>query len=153
VPSCCAAIAMRTCVCCWSGAQLLAPSLGAALFPSCPALPTLLPPLRGCRAELFSPSKIPRFLADFWKIPMPGAEVSRDPRAVAKGSSGSPRAALIEISGTPSGHKHSVGGPLSCERSECQGDLWAQPPRRRGLGAQLHAAVSIENINVKFCFY
>jgi hypothetical protein len=66
---------------------------------------------------------------------MPGAEVSRDPRAVAKGSSGPPRAVLMEISGTPSWHKHSFGGPLSCERSECQG----------GLVAQLLAAVSIEN--------
>jgi hypothetical protein len=69
---------------------------------------------------------------------MPGAEVSRDPRAVAKGSSGSPRAVLMVISGTPSWHKHSVGGPLSCERSECQGSL----------GAQLHAAVAIENDKV-----
>jgi hypothetical protein len=66
---------------------------------------------------------------------MPGAEVSRDPRAVAKGSSGSPRAVFTDISGSPSWHNHSVGGPLSCERSECQG----------GLEAQLHAAFSIEN--------
>jgi hypothetical protein len=76
---------------------------------------------------------------------MPGAEVFRDPRAVAKGSSGSPRAVLMEMSGTPSWHKHSFGGPLSCERSECQEGLGAQPPRKGGLGALLHVAVSVVN--------
>jgi hypothetical protein len=76
---------------------------------------------------------------------MPGAELSRDPRAVVKGSSGSPRAVFMEISGTPSRHKHGVGGVLLCERSKCQAGLGAQPPRKGGLGSQLHAAVSIEN--------
>jgi hypothetical protein len=51
----------------------------------------------------------------------------------------------MEIAGTPSWYKHSFGGPLSCERSEYQVGLGAQPPRKGGLRAQLHAAFSIEN--------